>query len=56
MKKSEIFKYSQFAVLECNGITKCMKLEILRQLMAEEDLAKFTEDLEAKEAAKNEAV
>lgn len=48
MKKSEIYKVAQCAVLEAN-YSKLVKLEVLRELMGREDLAKFTEEREEKE-------
>lgn len=50
MKNSAKFKMAQAAVLKCEGIFPDDKLEILRELMHEEDLAKF---VESKEEAQN---
>lgn len=49
MKKSEIYRMLQYMVLRDHEILSPDKLEILRELMAQEDLAKFTEEQEAKE-------
>ena len=51
MKKSEIYKYAQGAVCECDQLTIPTKLEILRELMHKEDVALFTEKQEEKESA-----
>lgn len=48
MKKSEAYKVAQFALLNYAGVGGVEKLEILRVLMAAEDLAKFTEKQEEK--------
>lgn len=46
MKKSDIYKAAQCAVIDYNGMKPTTKLEILRELMAKEDLALFTEKQE----------
>lgn len=46
MKKSEIYRLAQGAVINYQAIDAAMKLEILRELMAKEDLALFTEKQE----------
>ena len=56
MEKSMIYKYAQCAIIEYDAISTRTKLEILKRLMADESLAKYAEDLEANEVAKNEAV
>lgn len=43
MKNSECFKLAQLAVIECQTINSTAKLEILRALMSEEDIAKLVE-------------
>lgn len=43
MKNSECFKLAQLAVIECQTINTNAKLEILRALMSEEDIAKLVE-------------
>lgn len=50
MKKSEIYYKSQTAVLVCPSLRTADKLEILRVLMMEEDLEKFGEEREEREA------
>jgi hypothetical protein len=55
MRKSEIFKTAQLAVLVADFIGEHNKLLILRELMDKEDLAKFVEEKEEKEKA-DEAV
>ena len=51
MKKSEIYKYAQGAVIECDQLAVPTKLAILRELIAQEDLALFCEEQEEKENA-----
>ena len=46
MKKSEIYRLAQVAVQEHNGLNTRYKLEILRELMRQEDLALFCEQQE----------
>lgn len=46
MKKSEIFKKAQLAVLRDENITFEESLEILNVLMGEERVAKFSEENE----------
>lgn len=54
MKKSEMYKEAQRIVLLNSGLlTSDERLEILRELMTQEDIAEFAEEQEAK---KNEAV
>lgn len=55
MKKSEMYKYAQCAVVDVPNLTTLTKLEILRELMDKEDVALFCEKQEAKEKA-DEAV
>lgn len=55
MKKSEIYKIAQQAVINSTFVGVDMKLEILRELMDKEDVALFCEKQEAKEKA-DEAV
>lgn len=55
MKKSDIYKFAQSAVLEYCGLSKCTKLEILRELMEKEDSALYWEEQEKKEN-KNESI
>lgn len=47
MKKSEIYKLAQVAVMQFPLANSKEKLEVLRELMNMEDVAKYTEDLEA---------
>lgn len=46
MKKSEIYYAAQCAVLEYHPISHSKKLEILRVLMSDEELARFVEEKE----------
>lgn len=55
MKKSEIYKIAQQAVVHATFLGIDKKLEILRELMDKEDVALFCEKQEAKEKA-DEAV
>lgn len=56
MKKSEVYKIAQSAIIRTQWIDATDKLEILRVLMDDEDLAKYVEEQEAKEAAETAAV
>ena len=59
MKKSEIYKVAQVAVLRDQSLSAITRLEVLRVLTKEEDLALFVEkEKEKKEqaVAENEAV
>lgn len=49
MKKSEIYRQAQSAVMQTGDLTIACKLEILRELMNMEDLAIFTEEQEGEE-------
>lgn len=49
MKKSEIYVMAQTAVINSSWITPDDKLEILRVLMSDEDVARYTENREVKE-------
>ena len=49
LKKSELYKYAQGAVVECDQLAVPTKLEILRELMHMEDIALYTEKQEEKE-------
>lgn len=51
MKKSHIFRLAQIAVLNAN-LPNADKLEVLRELFHEEDLAKYVEEQEAEELLK----
>lgn len=51
MKKSEIYNLAQLAVMTNPAIHSTQKLEILRVLMADEDLEKFREERDEKEQA-----
>lgn len=46
MKKSELYRYAQGAVLVCDDLAIPTKLEILRELFDKEDVAKFCEKQE----------
>lgn len=50
MKKSEIYRLAQIAVQEHNCMNTRHKLEILRELMRQEDLALFCEQQEEEKA------
>ena len=54
MKKSEIYKYAQCAVLECPELHTTTKLDILRELMKDEDMELYTEKQEEKKKAQEE--
>ena len=43
MKKSELFKLAQVAVVESNHMAAHIKLEVLRVLMAQEEIHKTCE-------------
>lgn len=47
MKKSEIYKLAQIAVLKLQDLPEEDKLEALRVLMGDEKLARFGEEREA---------
>ena len=49
MKKSELYHTLQQIVVTDSELYEEDKLEILRELFAQEDLAKFSEEQEAKE-------
>lgn len=51
MKKKEswIYRMAQLAVLESSSLTEFNKLEILRELIAKEDVALFVEEREENE-------
>ena len=49
MKKSEIYLQAQIAVITSGGIGVLNKAEILRELMHQEDIAKFCEEKEEEE-------
>lgn len=51
MKKSEIYYLAQMAVVNSLSIIGEKKLEILKELMDKEALAKWSEEKEAKENA-----
>ena len=55
MKKSDLYRLAQQAVLDTAMIPTSVKLEIVRELMDKEDLEKFIEDREEREKA-NEAI
>ena len=50
MKKAEIYRKAQLAVLHTRTMTADEKLEVLREFMAQEELEKFREDREGKNA------
>ena len=50
MKKSEAYNLAQIAVIKSQCISPENKVEILRVLIEDEDLAKFTEKQQAKAA------
>lgn len=47
MKKSSMYYIAQCAVLNNEALENCNKLQILRELMSAEDLARFSEEQEA---------
>lgn len=49
MKKSQIYKAAQIAVLAYTAMNATAKIEVLRELFTAEDLALFSEKLEAEE-------
>ena len=53
MKKSEIYKTAQIAILKMEGLTCKDTLEILRELMDQEELEKWKEDKAEEEEKKN---
>ena len=55
MKKSEIYKAAQWAVVD-SQMRNTIKLEILRVLMQDEDLAIYVEAEEQKKEQADEAV
>lgn len=48
-KTSWIYRMAQLAVLESSSLTEFNKLEVLRELIAKEDVALFVEEQEEKE-------
>lgn len=54
LRKSELYKYAQCAVIECNHLTNDSKLEILRELMLQEDLWKAEPILSVDEVGEDE--
>ena len=50
MKKSEIYHVLQIAVMRDGNLDYEETLEVLRELFIQEDLAKFSEEREAKQA------
>ena len=55
MKKSDLYRLAQQAVLDTALIPTSVKLEIIHELMDKEDLERFCEEREEKEKA-NETV
>ena len=47
MKKSELYRMAQIAVMHYQGLCSMDKLEVLRELMSREDMEKYMEDMEA---------
>ena len=56
MKKSEIYHLAQIAVINSPSISPESKIEVMRILLEDENLALFVEDREAKEAMNEPAV
>ena len=54
MKKSEAYYLAQFAVINSPSIAPESKIEVLRVLMMDEDLEKFSEERKAKKAMVDE--
>lgn len=48
MKKSEMFRMAQMAVLAADFVSNEDKLEIIKVLMSEENVVKYCEDQRAK--------
>ena len=55
MKKSEIYHLAQITVVNAPCIAPERKLEVLRVLMENEEVAKFVEEREAKEGENGNA-
>ena len=55
MKKSELYHLAQIAVVLSPCLAPENKLEVLRTLFDDEDLAKFVEEREAKEKENGDA-
>ena len=53
MKKSELYKIAQKAVLTSQSIVMEDKLAVLRELMHKEDIEKYAEENEKKEVENN---
>ena len=53
MKKSDIYKLAQRAVLRDSSLPEDVQLEIIRELQAEERMALWREECEEKENAEN---
>ena len=53
MKKSEMYKKAQIAILQMDGLTFNDTLEILRELMDAEEMKKWKEDKAEEEKQKN---
>ena len=49
MKKSELYKMASYAVMHCNQITGCEKLDVLKVLIEDRDLAIWREMNEEEE-------
>lgn len=47
MKKSDIYRVAQVAVMQYPLMNSTEKLEVLRELMDREDMEKYMEDMEA---------
>lgn len=56
MKKSEIYHLAQIATVLSPAISPERKLEIIRVLMDDEDVAKYVEEKEERKAAEEAAV
>jgi hypothetical protein len=54
MKKSEAYHLAQIAVINSPSIAPERKIEIMRVLLDDENLALFVEEQEAKKAAEEE--
>lgn len=53
MKKSEIYKEAQKAIINAVGFTAETRLEMLKQLIHDEEFAIFAESLKESEADEN---
>ena len=55
MKKSELYKFAQLCVVRDTEINGSLKLEIIRELQHEEEIALYVEKRDAEESLKKAA-